>query len=39
MQVYLKFVNFYGDYISDATELTAQLYDLTAASKGDESIM
>ena len=38
MQSFLGFVNFYGDYISDATELTAPLYDLTAARKGDESI-
>ena len=38
MQFFLGFVNFYGDYISDATELTAPLYDLTAARKGDESI-
>ena len=38
MQSFLGFVNFYGDYISDATELTAPLYDLIAARKGDESI-
>ena len=38
MQSFFGFVNFYGDYISDATELTAPLYDLTAARKGDESI-
>ena len=38
MQSFLGFVNFHGDYISDATELTAPLYDLTAARKGDESI-
>ena len=31
MQSFVGFVNFYGDYISDATELTAPLYDLTAA--------
>ena len=38
MQSFIGFVNFYGDYISDATELTAPLYDLTDARKGDESI-
>ena len=38
MQSFLGFVNFYGDYISDATELTAPLYKLTAARKADESI-
>ena len=38
MKSFLGFFNFYGDYISDATELTAPLYDLTAARKGDESI-
>ena len=38
MQSLFRFVNFYGAYISDATELTASLYDLTAARKGDESI-
>ena len=38
MQSFLKFVNFYGDYISNATKLTALLYDLTAARKGCESI-
>ena len=38
MQSFLGFVNFYGDYISDATEITALLYDLTASRKSDESI-
>ena len=38
MQCFLKFVNFYGDYISDASELTGLLNDLTAARKGDKSI-
>ena len=38
MQSFLRFVNFYGDYISDATELTAPLHDLTAAREGDDSI-
>ena len=38
MQSFLGFVNFYGDYISDATELTAPLYDLTAERTRDESI-
>ena len=38
MQSFLRFVDFYGDYISDATELTAPLYDFTDARKGDESI-
>ena len=38
MQSFLGFVNLYGDYISDATELIAPLYDLTAARKRDESI-
>ena len=38
MQLFIGFVNLYGDYISDATELTAPLYDFTAARKGDESI-
>ena len=38
MQSFYGFVNFYGDNISDATELTAPLNDLTAARKGDESI-
>ena len=38
MQSFLGFVNLYGDYISEATELTALLNDITAARKGDESI-
>ena len=38
MQSFPEFVNFDGDHISDAIELTAALYDLTAARKGDESI-
>ena len=38
MQSFLGFVNFYGDYISNAIELTAPLYNLIAARKGDESI-
>ena len=29
---------FFGDFISDATELTSPLYDLTAARKGDKMI-
>ena len=33
MQSFLKFVNFYGDFIADAIELTAPLYDLTASKK------
>ena len=38
LQSFVKFINLYGDYISDASELTAPLYDLTAARKGDKSI-
>ena len=38
MQSFLGFVNFYGDYISVATELTAPLYGLAAARKVNESI-
>ena len=38
MQSFFGFVNSYNDNISDATELTAPLYDLTAARNGDESI-
>ena len=37
MKSFLGF-NFYCDYISDSTELTAPLYDLTAARTNDESI-
>ena len=38
MQSFLRFVNFYGDYITNANELTVLLYDLIAARTGDESI-
>ena len=38
IQSFLIFVNFYGDDISDATKLTAPLYNFTPARKGDESL-
>ena len=45
MQSFLGFVNFYGDFLVNATELTAQLYELTAqlyeltaARKGNDAI-
>ena len=38
MQSFLGFVNFYNDYIADATELTSPLYDLTASKKGNDPI-
>ena len=38
MQSFLGLVNFYDDYIADATELTAQLYDFTASKKGDDLV-
>ena len=38
MQSFLGFINCYGDYIADATELTSPLYDLTASKKGDDPI-
>ena len=38
MQSFLGFVNFYGDFLANATELTAQLYELTAARKGNDAI-
>ena len=37
-QFFLEFVYFYRNYILDATELTAPLYDLNTAREGDESI-
>ena len=38
MQSFLGFINFYAEYLADATELTAQLYDLTSERKGDDPI-
>ena len=38
MQSFLGFVNFYGDFLANAIELTAQLYELTAAQKGNDAI-
>ena len=38
MQSFLVFINVYGDVISNSTEITAPLYDLTAARKRDDSI-
>ena len=38
MQSFLGFVNFYAEYLADATQLTAQLYDLTSERKGDDPI-
>ena len=38
MQSFLGFVNFNGDFLANATELTAQLYELTAARKGNDAI-
>ena len=31
MQSFLKFVNFYGDFFIGATQLTSELYELTAS--------
>ena len=39
MQSFLGFINFYAEYLADATQLTAQLYDLTTGHKGDDSIV
>ena len=38
MQSFLGFINFYAEYLADATQLTAQLYDLTTGHKGDDPI-
>ena len=38
MQSFLKFVNFYGDYIANATEMTSPLFDLTASKKKDDPV-
>ena len=38
MQSFLAFINFNGDFIACSKELTAPLYDLTAASKGEDQI-
>ena len=37
-QSFLGFINFYAEYLADATQLTAQLYDLTTGHKGDDPI-
>ena len=39
IQSFLGFVNFYGDFIADATRLTAPLYALAAGRKGTEKIV
>ena len=38
LQLFLGFVNFYGDFIDEQTALTASLYDMTAARKGTEQV-
>ena len=38
MQSFLGVSNFYGDFILNSTELTAPLYDIPVARKGDDSI-
>ena len=38
LQSFLGFINFYGDFIDDATKLTAPLYDLTSVRNGADSI-
>ena len=38
MQSFLGFINFYAEYLANATQLTAQLYDLTTGHKGDDPI-
>ena len=38
MQSFLGFINFYAEYLADATQLTAELYDLTSGRKGDDLI-
>ena len=39
IQSFLGFVNFYGDFIHDATSLTAPLYALTAGRKGTDKVV
>ena len=34
MQSFLIFVNFYGDFIEHATQLTSSMYELTVGNKG-----
>ena len=38
LQSFLRFVNFYSDFIDELTTLTSSLYDLTAARKGTEPV-
>ena len=38
MRLFRGFINFYGDFNSNSTELTAPLYKLTNANKKDHSI-
>ena len=38
MKSFFGFINFYRDFIACNTELTAPLYDLTAARKGEDPI-
>ena len=38
MQLFLRFFNFYGDYIADYISFTLALYDFTANRKGDDTI-
>ena len=39
IQSFLGFVNFYGDFIPEATSLTAPLYALTAGRKGADTVV
>ena len=39
VQSFLGFINFYGDFMANSTELTAPLYDLTASRKGTDRVV
>ena len=39
VQSFLNFVNFYGNYIANSTDLTAPLYEFTVGRKGDDVIL
>ena len=39
VQSFLGFVNFYGEFIANSTELSSPLYDLTAGRKGTEKVV
>src|SRR5208283_1973800 len=39
VQSFLGFINFYAEFISSSTELTAPLYELTASRKGTDRVL